>query len=176
MDQPRDKKQLTDLLRGSGLVGAAADDGSVTWCAGWDDDYGKGHMSKADRISALAEYLKSEGYVPKIDEDGDLSFKYEGSTYWILLDESDPEFFRIALPNFWDIENDEERRKIVNAAVRASSDVKVGKVYPVEDDTWASVEIFAPSVEAFRQVFARSMTALQHVIREFVDRMREDGA
>ncbi len=34
----------------------------------------------------ILNYLRSEGYMPKIDSDGDIQFKREGVSYWISLD------------------------------------------------------------------------------------------
>ena len=33
----------------------------------------------------IKSYLSQEGYVPSIDEDGDIKFKYQGNTYFIQL-------------------------------------------------------------------------------------------
>lgn len=35
--------------------------------------------------SQIKSYLSQEGYVPTIDEDGDIKFKYQGNTYFIQL-------------------------------------------------------------------------------------------
>ncbi|MDE6382823.1 MAG: hypothetical protein K2K79_00545 [Paramuribaculum sp.] len=35
--------------------------------------------------SQIKSYLSQEGYVPSIDEDGDIKFKYQGNTYFIQL-------------------------------------------------------------------------------------------
>lgn len=39
--------------------------------------------------STSLRYLKNEGYQPYIDEDNDLCFKHEGTTYWITLSDGD---------------------------------------------------------------------------------------
>lgn len=36
--------------------------------------------------TSLKSWLQSEGYAPKIDSDGDISFKYQGATYWIACE------------------------------------------------------------------------------------------
>lgn len=130
-------------------------------------------MSKAEMY---AEFLKSEGYSPTIDSDGDVVFKYEGRTYLLYGNESDPQFFRIAFPNFWAIESAEERRRVERACLEVTANMKVVKVYPVDDDTWASVELLVDPPEAFRAVFRRSLVLLQEAAHEFRERVtRPDG-
>jgi hypothetical protein len=49
------------------------------------------------------EFLAEEGYRPKIDANGNVSFKCEGGNYVIRIDEKDEEYFELAYPNFWRI-------------------------------------------------------------------------
>lgn len=35
--------------------------------------------------TSVKSYLSSEGYLPKIDNDGDIAFKYQGSNYYITF-------------------------------------------------------------------------------------------
>jgi len=129
--------------------------------------------SKAERVRIFQEFLRKEGYVPEIDSDGDIVFKREGRTYLIFLSDKDDEFFRIAFPGFWKIESEEERARVERAALRATANTKVAKVFPVGENTWATIELFCESIEAAKPVFARSMNALQHAVSEFVKEMRE---
>ena len=119
------------------------------------------------------EYLKVEGYVPRVDEDGDVVFKKEGGTYFIDVDESDPEFFRIVFPAFWDIETATERRRVERAAARTCARIKAGKVYPVRDDVWATVELFLAKPEDFQVIFVRAMRVLDHTVNLFAQQMQE---
>ena len=61
------------------------------------------------KINYLHQLLKEEGYLPKIDDDGDLVFKSEGKFLCIFADSNDQEFVRISLPNFWSIDSEPER-------------------------------------------------------------------
>ena len=114
-------------------------------------------MNKRDMANMYSNYLRSEGYAPKIDDDGDVIFKYEGRTYLIMPDERDQQFFRLIFPNFWSIESEAERQKVLAAAGHATGLTKVGKVYIMRDSTWASVEIFLASPDHFSAVFTRSL-------------------
>ncbi len=125
-------------------------------------------MKKADLFQ---NYLRDEGFMPKVDSDGDIMFKREGKTYCLFSDEGDREFFRLALPNFWPIESEGERRQVVRAAAEATAEVKVGKVYPVGDNVWATVELLIDPIEGFSKVFKRSLAIIDACIHRFREKM-----
>ncbi|MGI6632707.1 MAG: hypothetical protein ACOX5M_06605 [Bacillota bacterium] len=125
-------------------------------------------MKKAD---LYMNYLREEGYAPKLDGDGDVQFKFEGLTYCIFAEEDDREYFRISLPNFWPIESEEERRQVVVACNEATAGVKVGKVYPVGDNVWASLEMLIDPIEDFPKFFRRSLLILSACTMRFRESM-----
>ncbi|MFM7058132.1 MAG: hypothetical protein ACKO2P_14530 [Planctomycetota bacterium] len=129
-------------------------------------------MSKSERISVILEHIRSEGYVPTIDNDGDILFKCEGRSYFVILDENDEQFYRLTFPNFWSIEDEAERERVVQASSVATAKTKVAKIFPVKDDTWASIELFLSNAEQFNSVFARSLSALQAAVRTFREAMQ----
>ncbi|MEY3175452.1 MAG: hypothetical protein RLZZ436_3366 [Planctomycetota bacterium] len=131
-------------------------------------------MGKAERISVILEHIKTEGYVPSIDDDGDILFKVEGRSYFVILDEKDEMFYRLVFPNFWSIEDDEERERVIQAATQASAKTKVAKIFPVKDDTWASIELFLSGPQEFIAVFSRSLSALQSAVGTFREAMQSE--
>jgi hypothetical protein len=140
--------------------------------SGLSFDFGMGGSGMSDESGEssseiILEYLREEGYLPKLDEDGDIVFKCEGRTYYVILDGNDEQFFRLVFPNFWSISDEEERARVMSAAQAATAKTKVAKIFPVKDDTWASVELFLPSAEAFNAVFSRSMSALRAAVQTF---------
>ncbi len=52
-------------------------------------------------MKVFADYLRSEGYSPQTDKDGDIVFKCEGRTYVVIVSESDNDYVQIVYPNFW---------------------------------------------------------------------------
>jgi hypothetical protein len=131
-------------------------------------------MGSSTKVEMYAEYLREEGYKPTIDGENVVRFKEEGRIYCILVDAQDPQFFRIIFPNFWEIRGQEQRMKVLAAADAATGKTKVAKVFTVDNDVWASIEIFLPSPEQFRSIFPRSMGALKAAVGHFVAKMRED--
>jgi hypothetical protein len=132
-----------------------------------------GMMNKAERAQIYSDYLRGEGYLPSIDQDGDVKFKKEGGIYYIMFSEEDAEFFRLVFPNFWSIETTEERAKVEKAALHATAGTKVAKVFPVKDNVWATIELFCSPPECFKPVFPRSMSALRAAVETFAEKMRE---
>ena len=122
-----------------------------------------------------SDYLKAEGYVPEVDSDGDVRFKREGKVYFISVQEieDDPEFFRVVLANIWEIENDQDKMKVLAAADHSNSNSKVCKIYTVENYVWASVELYVGKPEDFKNVFKRVMSAFDTGVVAFAAKMLE---
>ncbi len=130
-------------------------------------------MGKAEQIQVVHDFLHNEGYVPNIDKDGDIVFKYEGGTYLIVLDDDDQEFFRLIFPSFWTLESPAERARAEHAALKVTAQTKVAKVYLTHDNTWAAVELFYTSIEHVIPIFYRSMRALRSIVKSFADEMAQ---
>ncbi|MCX8141017.1 MAG: hypothetical protein WHU94_15075 [Thermogemmata sp.] len=129
-------------------------------------------MTKQERVGMYMRYLVEEGYMPRVDQDGDIIFKFEGGTYLIIIDDSDDEYFRLVFPNFWSIDSEEERMQVYIAATHATAETKVTKVYPVRDNVWASIEMFCSPPEVFKSVFRRSLGALRAGVNNFREKMQ----
>jgi len=130
-------------------------------------------MDKQEMAKMYMEYLDGEGYRPEIDSDGDVRYKHEGRTYFIIVDEKDQEFFRICFPSFWSVDDEIERRQVLVACDHATGTTKVAKVYTVGDKVWGSYELFIQKPEDFKPVFARGMRAIRAAVASFVSKMRE---
>ncbi len=118
--------------------------------------------------------LEKEGYRPELDQDGDVRFRHEGSSYFIEVREDDPMFFRVVLPNFWDIESPKERARIIEAANTTCSDIKVAKVFIVRNDTWCAVELFLAQQEHFIPILQRCLLAIRAAVNTFSEHMRSE--
>lgn len=152
--------------------GLAAHDGCSLSVRRRTSEYKKGTtMDKEEKVRAFSDFLRQEGYVPTVDEDGDIRLKIQGRTYYVIFDDKDELFFRVIFPNFWGIESDDERIKVERAALKATAETKVAKVFTVRENTWATVEIFSSSVDNAQKIFSRSVSALQTAVRTFADEM-----
>lgn len=115
----------------------------------------------------FASFLREEGYVPRLDNDGDVVFKYQGLTFVLFASENDQEFFRMGLPNFWRIESEDERQQALAAAAVVNAKLKVVKIFPVKDNLWASAEMFIDPIESFTKIFDRTLQLLRTSVFEF---------
>ena len=130
-------------------------------------------MNRAELGQMYLDYLRQEGYEGKIDEDGDVLFKFEGGTYFVLIEEEDEMFFQIMFPSFWPIESEEEGAWVEKAAQLATRSTKVAKVYPQRDNVTASVELLCVPPEAFKAVFRRALRCIQAGVTKFRAEMSE---
>jgi hypothetical protein len=126
--------------------------------------------SKAEIQRLYMDFLTEEGYKPDVDQDGDVKFKREGKTYFIAVNETDPEFFRVVLAGIWPIENEKERAQVLVAADESNAKSKVSKIFTIKDNVWVSIELFVSRPEEFKAVFKRAMSALDNGVRNFATR------
>lgn len=118
--------------------------------------------------------LWGEGFSPNVDSDGDVVFKYEGGTYYIIVHENDPQYFNINYAGFWEIESPDE---LIQAAVCASVVTRSRKVVKVYlnsdfDNVSISAEILLKSPADFSAVLSRLMGQIIEAKRNFIDEMR----
>lgn len=109
-------------------------------------------------MDIVKEYLASEGYRYEVDSDGDIVFKYQGLTLYFPNNENDPYFFRIIMPNIYQVEGN--REKVLEAVNAVSRDMKVIKAYLVEDRLWLSIEMYIDSTPELSDFVPRCLNIL----------------
>jgi hypothetical protein len=129
-------------------------------------------VSPGPKAKLYLEYLETLGYYPELDPDGDVKFKHEGRTYYVFGEEGDPVYFRLVYPNFWSIDNDDERVRVLELMSDINGEYKVVKLYPSRNDSSASIEMFLDPLDNFKQTFPRAMGLLAECVTRFVRRMR----
>lgn len=123
-------------------------------------------MSKTDLQEMYVEYLRQEGYLPSIDDDGDILFRASGSNYYIIIYEDDPQFFQILLQlNLGSI----SLETALNAANYASRRSKVAKVFISESGRYASItaELIFYKPEDFKPIFSRALRLISNARENF---------
>jgi hypothetical protein len=130
--------------------------------------------AKAVKAKTYIDYLRAEGWQPETDSDGDVYFKKEGYTYFLIVDADDDMFFQVLFPGFWAIESPAERQKALEACCFATSETKVAKAFIAKNDKVSvSVEVFMKSADQFSAVFNRCMSACQACVQRFIEKMKE---
>ncbi len=107
----------------------------------------------------VQNFLSAEGYKWDIDDDGDIHFKYEGAHIYYTVDEKDPLYFRLIMPNIYQLENN--REKVLEVCNSLCSEYKVLKAYLVNDRLWLAVELFIDTTPELEDFFPRSMRLLK---------------
>ncbi|HCH62690.1 MAG TPA: hypothetical protein DFR83_07800, partial [Deltaproteobacteria bacterium] len=131
-------------------------------------------MSSSTTSDHYSAFLTRQGFAITRTEYGDITIEREGRSYLLVIDEEDPELFRLVFPNFWKIESDTERARALHAAHAATAETKVAKVLVVGDNVWAGVEQFIPDLSIAEAVFERAMVSIMSGAERFVSLMRSD--
>jgi hypothetical protein len=120
------------------------------------------------------ELLCEEGFRPKYDSDGDIFFKFEGKTYYLFVEEDDPELIRIARMWFFSLDDENELNRAHRITDKVNSRFKLAKLFVVSDeDVCASVELLVESPNEARPLLDRALRAVASAIRFFVEEMYE---
>lgn len=114
-----------------------------------------------DWAARYLDWLSFEGYSPTVDRDGDIIFKHEDWTILLIRDLRDPEYFRLALPNFWPIESEAERARALRAADCVNRRTKVAKLhFGSGKSMWVTVEMFVGDQAHIRPLLPRCIALL----------------
>lgn len=106
---------------------------------------------KADLV---LQWLQDEGYKHQVDEDGDVPFRYEGKGMYFFPDE-DESFFRLAIPNVYECESEEDHVRILEVCNSLNKDYKVLKVFLVNQKLWFAIEMFIDNTPNLNDFFDR---------------------
>jgi hypothetical protein len=131
-------------------------------------------QSNAALQKAHLSFLEKQDIEGWVDEDGDIQFTYNDRTFFIEVDESDTEFFRLVLANIWPIESEIERLQVLEAVDYANAQIKVAKAFMVRDNVWISVEVFVEDPGDYEAFFDRSLSVIELGVERFVEKMREE--
>jgi hypothetical protein len=127
-------------------------------------------MSKAALQRMYMDYLREEGYMPSIDEDGDILFKVAGDSYYIIIDEDDLQFFQIYMGlNLGSI----PLQSALNAANYSNRRSKVAKVYISTDGKRATIkiELLVNKPEDFKPLFSRGINLIRNAEDNFTSQI-----
>lgn len=123
-------------------------------------------MTKTEQIK---EVLENMGYSPVIDEDGDLSLRYQlKHIYFLVNDEEEDPFVNVVLPQFYSFEEDEATLYLA-ACNKVTRDTKMVKVFV--DQTFckvtASCEFYFANNESLQLNLEKSLKILSVIRSNF---------
>ena len=115
------------------------------------------------------QFLKEEGFMPSVDDDGDVKFKSEGDSYYLSPYGKDPLFF--SLVRYLKNTDEVHSLKIFEAVNKANFAYKTVGVYLTSNDK--SIIINAASYLAneddFKRIFYRSLKNARKATQLFLD-------
>jgi hypothetical protein len=127
--------------------------------------------TRADLQSIYMEYLRQEGYVPSVDVDGDIQFKVAGDNYFIIIDDTDLQFFQVYMGFSLDDISQQDALNAANYSNRRSKVVKValsseGKIVSI------TAELLLNDPRDFVPVFSRAISLIRNAENNFMAQLR----
>lgn len=131
-------------------------------------------QSKEYLQSMYLNYLKEQGYRPNIDNDGDVSFKAEGISYYIGVDEEDTEYFKISYATKLSSLLGGNKKKqllmkflLLNSLNEVNSGIKNIKIYLIKKAVILKCGSVVNRPEDFSAIFPRMLKMLKYAVKEF---------
>lgn len=116
----------------------------------------------------MLNYLREEGFCPKEEEFG-IAFKCEGYTYLLLYDENDDQYFRLMMPNIFEV-TEENLQTVLVTLNKVNADAKVVKAYtPVPDSVWIGFEVLVDSTPVLADFVPRAIGMLRGAQKKFYE-------
>lgn len=117
-------------------------------------------------LSQFKQYLGTKGIIPITEAEGQITFLLDGLYYLFIYEKTDPNYFRIILPNIFKIEG--EKSKYASLVNDLNQRYKVAKTYITDNDMiWIAADQFIYSREGIDLMFERCITLLKIVIDYF---------
>ena len=121
----------------------------------------------------VLDHLKKEGYVPELDKDGDITFRYQGLTFFIFVYENDKSYFRTMLPLFR-ISEEEDLVRALSACNHATMMTKIAKAFMTNSNSVrVTTEIAVSKPQEFPKLISRCLEAAVSCRGSFLEKFRE---
>lgn len=132
-------------------------------------------MNKQDMVMAALERM---GLSPEVDNDGDIMFRYQLKTIFVMMGDKEEPYISMMLPLLHEIEEGKETL-VLAVCNKMTRELKLAKVYI--DQTFKSVtatcEFFYANEESFEQNLRNSLQMLgvvRTIFRNNVAELAED--
>ncbi len=119
----------------------------------------------------MLEFLREEGFCPKENEYG-LDFKCEGKNFVFLYDEEDDQYFRLMMPNIFEV-TEENEDAVFKALNETNASIKVIKAYtPVPHSVWVGFEVLLDSTPVLDDIVPRGINMLRAAQQKFYESLQ----
>ncbi len=128
-------------------------------------------------IQKYHSYLSEAGFFPRIEDHEDISFKYQGGSFFLRVHESDPGFFHLVMPAIYAAESETFSMAVARAMNDVNHVIKAVKLVHTDapSEVHALVETILPAedgsvgLDVFQAVLMRGLGALQTARRRFAE-------
>jgi len=135
-------------------------------------NYLSAQITKSHIQDMYVTYLRSEGYYPSVDSDGDVNFTAHGHRFYIDVMENDLQSFRIVLTGFIDIGGSSKRLRAFEEASYVTRTTKAVRLFITASDRIAIDSfIFIANPEDFKIHLNRMVNIIISSRSEFLERM-----
>jgi len=130
-------------------------------------------MNKTQLQNMYLNHLRSEGYTPTVDSDGDVNFTAQGQRFYIDVIDDDLSSFHLVLSGFLDIGAASNRLKALDAASAVTRTTKVVRVYITSSNRIAiDTFIFLAKPDDFKLHLNRMINIMVAAREEFLSMMK----
>lgn len=119
----------------------------------------------------VLEFLRQQGFCPNLDDNQNIVFKSEMKTFLFLNNDSDEEFFQLALPGIYDV-SEENRELVLEACNKVNFNVKVAKACLWDDTVWVFFEIILDQTPDVSTIIPRALGILKHAQQSFYEALQ----
>lgn len=121
----------------------------------------------------IFDFLKEEGYVPELDSDGDIRFKVEGNSYYVIVNEIDNSPMFLTLYRGFNYDESYTKTKVESVALEVNK--YKGLKFMIFDNSYSfNVEMYLVNAEHFRYTFYKHMKQMKNAqdeLRSLIDKM-----
>jgi hypothetical protein len=121
-------------------------------------------------LNSFQSYLSSRNVRFDIRSNTVISFENNSYNYMFVFDESDPFYFRLILPNVFNV-TEANKQDMYETINRMNTEIKAAKATIINNAVWVSIEQFVYSRDKIDELFNRAISVLE----AFVNRFRSEN-
>ncbi len=115
----------------------------------------------------VLEFLRKQGFCPEVDEEnGNIYFKYQMTSFIFVNNDEDERFFQLLMPGIYEV-TEENRDVVLEAANKVNHSMKVGKACIIGDNVWLFFENILDASPQVEDIMPRGLEILQAIRQEF---------
>ncbi len=115
--------------------------------------------------TGIQNFLKAEGFQPIIDDDGDIKFKRQGDSYYVIVSDVDNSPMYIRLAKFFSYGDHLNQTRLTLAATEINK-YKMCKLNIGENSYTLAIEMYLTNYTAFTSIFYKVISIMDSAEQE----------